>query len=515
MENKKQPKTLVIGAGFGGIAAALRARALGHDVTLVDKMPQLGGRAQVFEKNGFKHDAGPTVLTAPFLFDEIFQLFGKKREHYIEFKSLDLWYRFLFHDGQTFDYAGSVENTLDQIEKFSPEDKQGYLSLLEESKQIYKVGFQELASTPFHQFWDMLKLAPKMIRLKSYRSVWQLVKSHLKSDQLAQAFSIQPLLVGGNPFDTTSIYNLIHFLEREHGIHFAMGGTGALVKALEKLMLEEGIKIHLRQSVEKLCVNNLGQITGAQCLDGRYFQADHIISNADPAFVYEKLLPQSKVKLSARLKTRYCEKSMGLFVLFFGTKKVYDNVAHHTISLGPRYQELLDDIFHKKILAEDFSLYLHRPTATDKSFAPEGCDSFYALVPVPNLSGGQNWKEIADRFQEKILENLEQTLLPDLRENLDHVFCKTPQDFSQDYLSPQGAGFSIAPLFHQSAWFRFHNQAEGPENLYFVGAGTHPGAGLPGVLSSAKVIENILKEKDQKEQKEHQPIKEKDMYAYL
>ena len=292
-----------------------------------------------------------------------------------------------------------------------------------------------------------------MLKLRSDQSVWQLVSKHLKSKQLRQAFSIQPLLVGGNPFDTTSIYNLIHFLERKDGIHFAKGGTGALVDALEKLMLEVGITISLNETVTQIHTNTAQQITSVQT-DQRNLPCDVVISNTDPAHLYQQLLPKNSVALSAKAKNRFCKKSMGLFVLFFGTRKSYPSIAHHTITLGPRYQGLLDDIFNKKIVADDCSIYLHRPTATDPSFAPNGCDSFYALVPVPNLQGKQDWKAIGDGFKERLLNHLEAILLPDLQAHLDHVFYKTPEDFEHDYLSPDGTGFSIAPVFYQSAWFR-------------------------------------------------------------
>lgn len=488
-----QENVVVIGGGFGGIAAALRARALGFNVTLVDCSSRLGGRAQVFNRGGYKHDAGPTVITAPFLFDELFSLFGKKRANYIEFRKLDLWYRFRFSDGDSFDYGGSVEDTLEEISRFSEEDKSGYLALLKESSRIYDIGFKQLADKPFHDIKQMLKLTPSMFKLGSYKTVWQLVCKHLKSDKLRQAFSIQPLLVGGNPFDTTSIYNLIHFLERKHGIHFAMGGTGALVDALSQLISEEGIKVHLNQKVSEIKLNREHQVKSVETECGQSYLCDHVISNTDPAHLYSDILPGSSVSMSARMKNKFCKKSMGLFVLFFGTTKSYPDVAHHTISLGPRYKGLLDDIFNKKKLAEDFSLYLHRPTATDPSFAPKGRDSFYALVPVPNLQGGQDWSKIGQDFQRRVIDNLSETLLPGLKDCIDHPFFMTPKDFEKQYHSPFGSGFSIAPLFTQSAWFRYHNKAEGPKNLYLVGAGTHPGAGLPGVISSAKVVEHLLR----------------------
>jgi len=484
-------RVVVIGAGFGGMAAALRARAKGHDVTLVDRCPRLGGRAQVFEKEGFRHDAGPTVLTAPFLFDELFALFGKTTADYVRIVPLPLWYRFRFHDGDTFDYGGGIEQTLAEIERIHPPDADGYRALLEQSKKIYDVGFSELADAPFHRFSFMLRQVPHLLRLGAYRTVWQMVSRCIKHDKIRQAFSIQPLLVGGNPFDTTSIYGLIHFLERAHGVHFAMGGTGALVDGLGRLMREQGIEVRLNTTVTSIEV--AGDLVRAVLTgDGERIEADHLVSNADPVHLYNALLPRTASKFSARLKARYSQQSMGLFVLYFGSARQYPDVAHHTIWMGPRYRELLEDIFHKKVLAKDFSIYLHRPTATDPSFAPEGCDSFYALVPVPNLTAGIDWAVEGPRLRDRVVAALGATILPGLAQNIRADFFMTPEDFATRYLSPAGAGFSIAPHFRQSAWFRFHNRGEGPRNLYLTGAGSHPGAGLPGVLCSAKVVDRLL-----------------------
>ena len=482
---------VVIGGGFGGIAAALRARAKGHEVTLVDRCPRLGGRAQVFEKDGFRHDAGPTVLTAPFLFEELFALFGKRISDYVDIVPLELWYRFHFPDGDTFDYGGGLDKTLAEIERIHPPDADGYRALLEHSRRIYDVGFTELADAPFHRFTFMLKQIPHLLRLGAYRTVWQMVARHVKHDKIRQAFSIQPLLVGGNPFDTTSIYGLIHFLERAHGVHFAMGGTGALVDALAKLMAEQGITVRLDTTVKSIEVAGK-DISAVVTQAGERIEADHLVSNTDPVHLYDKLLPKSAIKRSAKIKARHSKQSMGLFVLYFGTRRQYPDVAHHTIWLGPRYRELLEDIFNRKVLAEDFSIYLHRPTATDPSFAPEGCDSFYALVPVPNLTAGIDWATEAPKLRDRVVAALGATLLPGLADTLCADFFMTPEDFEHRYLSPAGAGFSIAPVFSQSAWFRFHNRGEGPRNLYLVGAGSHPGAGLPGVLCSAKVVDRLL-----------------------
>jgi phytoene desaturase len=484
-------KAVVIGAGYGGIAASLRLRAKGYDVEVIDQCSAIGGRAQVYEVDGFKHDAGPTVLTAPFLFEELFNLFDKNISDYVNIVPLETWYQFYFPDGKIFNYGGSLESTLKEIEKFEPEDKQNYLHLLEKSKAIFKIGFEDLADEPFHKFSKMLGVLPDLIRLNSFKTVWGLVSSHLKSPYMQQAFSIQSLLVGGNPFDTTSIYSLIHYLEREWGVHFAMGGTGSLTKAFETLMYEEGIKVSLNEAVQKVDIKN-GKAVGVILKSGEIKPADIVVSNADAAYLYSSMIDKKDKSISVQIKTKYAQFSMGLYVLYFGTTKQYTDIEHHTIWLGKRYEELLDDIFHKQILADDFSLYLHRPTATDPSFAPEGCDSFYVLAPVPNQQGEIDWKVEGPKLRDKIVKALNDTILPDLENTITADFFKTPDDFEQDYSSVHGAGFSISPLLTQSAWFRYHNKAEGIENLYLVGAGTHPGAGLPGVVCSAKVIDNLI-----------------------
>jgi len=481
---------VVVGAGFGGIAAALRLRALGFAVTLVDRAPMLGGRAQVFEKDGFRHDAGPTVLTAPFLFDELFALFGKRLADYAQLVPLSPWYRFRFPDGDTFDYGGTVEDTLAEIRRIEPADVEGYRSLLAHSRKLFDAGFTELAHRPFHDISTMVGQVPRLIGLGAQRTVWQLVCKHLRSPKLREAFSIQPLLVGGSPFDTTSIYGLIHFLERQWGVSFAMGGTGALVAALGKLMQEEGIVIELSTTVERIEVEGR-RATGVVLEGGRRIAADVVVSNADPLHLYGEMLPRNALATSAKVKLK-SRLSMGLFVLYFGTTRTYPEVAHHTIWLGERFEGLLSDIFKRKVLSEDFSLYVHRPTATDPSFAPAGCDSFYVLCPVPNLKAGLDWTKEAGPLRDRIVAALDRTMLPGLADTITAEFFMTPEDFADRYLSVAGAGFSIAPYFTQSAWFRFHNRAEGIANLYLVGAGTHPGAGLPGVISSAKVVEELL-----------------------
>ncbi len=484
-------KAIVIGSGFGGIAVSLRLKKLGFETTIIEKLGDLGGRARVFNINGFKHDAGPTVITAPFLFDELFELFNKKRSDYLNFVPLEPWYRYYFHDGKTFDYCSTVEKTNDQISKFDPDDVDGYKKLLNQSKKIFDVGFTKLSDKPFISFFKMIKVIPNLIFLQSYLTVSQLVNKYLKNSYLRKAFSIHPLLVGGDPHTTTSIYALIHYLERKWGVFFCMGGTGKIVSELKKLMIESGIILKTNTDVQEFVLEN-NKISKIITNNEVITDFDLVVCNADPPMVYSKLLKKYKFKRPFKKENKLLY-SMGLFVLFFGTKKKYNDVAHHTIWMTERFKSLLNDIFKNKILSKDFSLYIHRPTATDKSFAPEGCDSFYVLCPVPNLQGNINWDTESENLKERIINELSKTIMPNLQNVITDVFWMNPKDFKTDYNSMHGSGFSIAPIFTQSAWFRYHNKDNKVKNLYFSAAGAHPGAGIPGVLSSAKVVENIIK----------------------
>ena len=483
--------SVVIGSGFGGIAAALRLRAKKHNVTLIEKHNDLGGRARVFKKNGFIFDGGPTVITAPYLIYELFEIFNKKPEDYIEIKPLDIWYRFLFEDGTNFDYSGNEFSMKNQIEKISKNDVKGYENLLKFTQKIFDKGFSELADVPFDRLFFMMKQLPALINLKSYKSVYSLVSSQIKNEKLRRMFSMHPLLVGGNPFTTTSIYGLILFLEKKWGIHYSMGGTGNIIKGLEKLMLEENIKILKGSEVTKINLED-GKIKSIKLKNQKEIDADNVICNADPPAVYEKLLDNKKSNFIFKWKKERMEYSMGLFVYYFGTKKVYENVAHHTIKFGDKYKEHLEDIFEKKKLNEDISFYLHRPSATDKSMAPENHDCFYVLVPVPNNQSKINWSIEGEKLKELVIKKMEKSLLPDLKNNIVEDFYLTPDYFEKELNTKYGSGFSIQPKFSQSAYFRFHNKSEICDGLYFVGAGTHPGAGVPGVLSSAKVLDKIL-----------------------
>ncbi|NMN67522.1 phytoene desaturase [Candidatus Pelagibacter ubique] len=484
-------KSIVIGSGFGGIAAALRLKAKNHNVTLIEKLPDLGGRARTFKKNGFIFDGGPTVITAPYLIEELFQLFNKKPENYIKLTPLKIWYRFIYEDGSQFDYSGNEEEMRKQIKEINEEDVKGYEELVKFTKKIFDKGFTELADVPFDKPLMMMKQLPALLKLRSYKSVYSLVSQYIKNEKLRRMLSMHPLLVGGNPFTTTSIYGLILYLEKKWGIHYSMGGTGNIIKGLEKLMIEEGIEIIKGQEVKNIISKN-NKIEGVKLQNQKKINANNVICNADPPAVYEKLLNYPKTNSLFEWKQKRMQYSMGLFVYYFGTKKKYPNVEHHTIKFGDKYEEHLNDIFDKKKLNNDISYYLHRPSATDKTMAPDGNDCFYVLVPVPNNQSKINWKIEGDKMKDLVIDKMEKALLPNLRENIVEDFYLTPDYFERELNTKFGSGFSIQPKFTQSAYFRFHNKSEVCDGLYFVGAGTHPGAGVPGVLSSAKVLDKII-----------------------
>lgn len=492
-------KVIIIGSGFGGLAVAIRLAARGYEVEIFEKRDKPGGRAYVYEINGFKFDGGPTVITAPFLFDELFELAGRQREDYVRFVPVDPFYRIFDHEGRAFEYNNRTDFIYSQIERWSPADKEGYRRFLESTRPIFQKGFVELADRPFLKFTDMLKVAPDLVRMQSYRSVYAYVSQFIQNDFLRQVFSFHPLLIGGNPYDSSSIYAMIHYLEREWGVFFAMGGTGALVNAMVRLFEELGGTLHLNAEVREIVVDGTQRrVRGVHLADGSFHPADAVISNGDVAFTYRYLIPETYRRKYTNRRIERMRYSMSLFVIYFGTKRRYldSRLAHHNIILGPRYKGLLDDIFRRKILADDFSLYLHMPTITDPSLAPEGHEAFYVLSPVPHLGGSINWQETAEPYKNRILDFLEAHYLPGLRENLVAEHFIDPLHFRDTLNSYLGSAFSVEPILTQSAWFRPHNRSEEFENLYFVGAGTHPGAGLPGVLSSAKVTEKLILEAD-------------------
>jgi phytoene desaturase len=491
------PHAVVIGAGFGGLGAAVRLRAQGYRVTVLEANEQAGGRASVFKREGYTFDAGPTVITAPYLIEELFEAVGRDMNDYLELLPVDPFYRVAFHDGGSFDYVGDEERLLGEIGKISPRDVDGYRKYARHVKDVFDIGYTQLADAPFGRLADMLRVVPDMIKLESYRSVYGLADKYFKDERIKQVFSFQPLLVGGNPFNTSSIYTLIHWLERKWGVWFPRGGTGALVQALVNLLEDVDVPVRTHAPVGEIVIE-AGKVTGVRLEDGEVVPCDLVCSNADPTITYQRLVdPKWRKRHTDRAVSRK-RQSMSLFVGYFGTQrddgKQYEDIAHHTIVLGPRYKGLLDDIFHKRVLADDYSLYLHRPTATDPALAPEGADAWYVLSPVPNHKSGLDWSELAEPYFEKILTGLEKWNLPGLKDAIvpETKFSFDPRTFSDRLRSADGAAFGLEPVLHQSAYFRYHNASEDVDGLYFVGASTHPGAGVPGVLCSAKVLERVV-----------------------
>jgi phytoene desaturase len=485
------PHAVVIGSGFGGLAAAVRLGARGYRVTVLERLDAPGGRAYVHRQDGFTFDAGPTIVTAPFLFEELWQLCGRRMADDVDLRPLSPFYRIRFDDGESFDCSGDPEAMRREVARLAPDDVAGYERFMQASEATFRVGFEQLGHVPFDSWIDMAKVLPAMLKLQSYRSLYSLVSSHVRDERLRFVLSFHPLFVGGNPFTVTSIYGLIAHLERQWGVHFAMGGTGSLVTGLVKLIEGQGNRVRCDAEVVEITAHK-GRATGVRLRNGELLAADVVVSNADAAYTYKHLLPSTR-------RTRWTDRrlddarySMSLFVWYFGTRGCYDAVPHHTILLGPRYRALLHDIFERQVLADDFSLYLHRPTATDPSLAPPGCDAFYVLSPVPHLDSGTDWTVEAERYRQAIEDRLSETLLPGLAERIVTSRVTTPIDFRDRLLSLKGAAFGLEPVLTQSAWFRPHNRSEELERLYLVGAGTHPGAGLPGVLSSARVLDRLV-----------------------
>jgi phytoene desaturase len=484
-------KAIVIGSGLGGLAAAIRLRARGYEVTVLEAMDQPGGRAAVFQREGYTFDAGPTVVTASYLFDELFALVGRDRADYVEFMPVDPFYRVAFQGGEIFDYVGDEERLLAQIAAFNPADVEGYRRFAVHARQIFEVGYAQLADKPFDRAGSMLKIVPELIRLGCYRSVYGLVSQYIEDPRLRQVLTFEPLLVGGNPFRVPAIYALIHHLERKWGVEYAKGGTTAIIKGMCRLLEEIGVELRLSTPVVEIEVVK-GRARAVRTGDGERIGCDLVVANADPAMVYTRMVAARHRRWNSDFLVRRKKLSMSLFVGYFGARKTWPGLAHHTIILGPRYKELLEDIFERKVLAEDFSLYLHAPTRSDASMAPPGCEAFYVLSPVPNNQSGIDWEARGQRYFDTILDTLDQSHLPGLREHLDVNFFVTPNYFERELRSAGGAAFGPEPRMSQSAFFRYHNRSEDVDGLFFVGAGTHPGAGMPGVLTSAKVLEHVL-----------------------
>lgn len=489
----RSAKTAVIGSGFGGLSLAIRLQAAGRHVTLFEARDKPGGRAYVFEEQGFVFDAGPTVITAPHCIDELFELCGRRREDYVELIPVTPFYRLVWQDGTTFDYSNDAAQMLAQIAKLDPDDVAGYERFLEHSRKVFVKGYEELVAMPFLKFVDMVRVAPDLARLRADRSVYDTVARFVKNQHLREAFSFHSLLIGGNPFETSSIYTLIHYLERKWGVFFPRGGTGALVRALTRLFTELGGELRLNCPVTRIDVDRTEGETLHRVHSAHGVETfAQVASNADLHHTYAHLYRQHPAARATAAKLERLDWSMSLFVLYFGTNRVYDDIAHHTVLFGPRYRRLLDDIFHGHRVPDDFSLYLHAPTVSDPSLAPPGASTFYVLSPVPHLGqAAVDWETLGPRYAERVFATLER-VLPDLRK---HVVCQrivTPRYFERELSAYHGSAFSVAPKLTQSAWFRPHNRDPKIPGLFIVGAGTHPGAGLPGVINSAKATALVM-----------------------
>ncbi|HBE71467.1 MAG TPA: phytoene desaturase [Planctomycetaceae bacterium] len=481
-------RAAVIGSGFGGLAAAIRLQAMGFETTCFEARDKPGGRAYVYEDNGFTFDAGPTVITAPHCIEELFEIAGRDMGDYVELLPVEPMYRLQWPDGSAFNYTSNEQDLIEQIRSISPGDVAGYRRFAEYSRRVFKKGYEELGATPFLRFSDMIRAAPQLARLRADRSVYSTVSRYIQDEHLRQAFSFHPLLVGGNPYETSAIYTLIHWIERQWGVFFPRGGTGALVNGLVRLFENLGGEIRLDTPVRRIEIVEAGTKTKHLIsTDPVHHESfDLVVSNADVHHTYAKLYQSVPAAQPVVKRLEKMEWSMSLFVMYFGTNRKYSDLAHHTIIFGPRYKGLLNDIFKGNRLPEDFSLYLHAPTVTDPSLAPDGCEGFYVLSPVPHLGRAAiDWGIVAERYGNAILETLEQHL-PGLRSSIDTRRHFTPQDFHEQLNAYHGSAFSVAPKLTQSAYFRPHNRAPNIPGLYIVGGGTHPGAGVPGVINTAK-----------------------------
>jgi phytoene desaturase len=485
-------RAAIIGSGFGGLAAAIRLQAAGFQTVIYEKRDLPGGRAYVYHDAGFTFDAGPTVITAPDCLRELFQLAGKRMEDYVELLPVSPFYRLFWEDGYRFDYSGNLRAVEAQIALKSPKDVEGYNRFLRYSEEVFHEGYEKLAHVPFEDLWSMIAVAPQLVRLKAYRSVYGVVAKYIRDPHLRQVFSFHSLLVGGNPFTTTSIYTLIHWLERKWGVFFPKGGTGALVQALVKLFRELGGEIRLNAEVRDIiCQGNA--VTGLTTDGAGEEKFDLVVSNADVVHTYGTLLKHQSRSKGMHAKLARSSYSMSLFLIYFGTRKKFSHLLHHNVIFGPRYRELLSDIFKHGTLSQDFSLYLHAPARTDPSLAPPDCEAFYVLAPVPHLGKlSIDWRNEGPRYAERIFGYLEKHYIPGLRDAIVTRRIFTPQDFEAELNSYLGSAFSLEPRLMQSAYFRVHNRDQNLNGLYFVGAGTHPGAGIPGVINSAKATVGLI-----------------------
>ncbi len=487
---------IVIGAGLGGLAAAMRLGAKGYRVTVLDKLDVVGGRASSIHQNGHRFDLGPTIVTVPMVFEKLWADCGRDFHKDVDLRPMDPFYEIRWPDGSSFAARQSTKDMEAEIARLSPGDVAGYRKFLKDAHRRYIVGFEGMVAEPMHRLWDTIKVLPTFALLRADQSILKLAQRRVRDERLRMALSFHPLFIGGDPMHVTSMYALVSHLEKEYGVHYAIGGVQAMADAMAGVISDQGGRIALGEEADEILIKD-GRARGVRMTSGKVHQAEVIVSNADAGHTYSRLLRNHRKSRWTNNKLNRRRWSMGLFVWYFGTagtRKLWPDVGHHTILSGPRYEGLLRDIFIKGHLSEDMSLYVHRPTVTDPTAAPEGDDTFYALSPVPHLGHDDpvDWEAEAEPYRQKVLRVLEDTLLPGLSSHISASMALTPPDFRDRYLSPNGSGFSIEPRILQSAWFRPHNVSEEAKGLYLVGAGTHPGAGLPGVVSSAEVLGKLV-----------------------
>jgi phytoene desaturase len=484
----------VIGAGFGGLALAIRLQSAGVATTLIEARDKPGGRAYAWERDGFTFDAGPTVITDPACLKELWALSGRDIAADVDLVPVTPFYRLNWPDGTNFDYSNDDASLMREIAKLDPNDIDGYRKFLDYAAGVYREGYEKLGHVAFLDFASMIKAAPALAKYQAWRSVYSIVSSYVQNEKLREALSFHTLLVGGNPMTTSAIYALIHKLEKDGGVWFAKGGTHALIRAMVTQFERLGGTIRLADPVVE--IETLGdRATGVRTASGWRADFDAVATNADIMHSYRDLLGGTRRGAQAAKKLERKSFSPSLFLIHFGIRGRWPGIPHHMILFGPRYRGLLTDIYDNGVLAEDFSLYLHHPTATDPSMAPEGCSTFYALAPVPHMGKLPiDWAEVGPAYADRILDHLEARLIPGLRERLVTSFHYSPVDFGRDLNAHLGSAFSLEPVLTQSAYFRTHNRDDVIPNLYFVGAGTHPGAGIPGVVGSAKATAALMLE---------------------
>lgn len=485
----------IIGAGFGGLALAIRLQSAGVATTIIEARDKPGGRGYYWEKDGFTFDGGPTVITDPPCLEELWALSGHKMADDIELMPVFPFYRLNWSDGTNFDYSNDAPGLKAEIEKLNPDDVEGYRKFLEYSKGVYKEGYQKLGTVAFLDFASMIKAAPALMKYQAWRSVYSIVSSYVKDEKLREALSFHTLLVGGNPMSTSAIYALIHTIEKDGGVWFAKGGTNRLVAAMVTHFERLGGTLRLADPVEEIETRG-DKVTGVRTKSGWRMDCDMLASNGDLMHTYKDLLKSNKRGERAAKSLNRKSWSPSLFVLHLGIKGTWPGIPHHMILFGPRYKGLLDDIYKNGVLPKDFSLYLHHPTVTDPSLAPEGCSTFYVLAPVAHMGKAPlDWDgDVGEAMTERILDELERRLIPDIRSRIMTQFHYTPADFGRDLSAHLGSAFSLEPVLWQSAYMRAHNRDDAISNLYFVGAGTHPGAGIPGVVGSAKATSELMLE---------------------